>query len=247
MDARASYQELIRRSREVALIGSCAELLAWDEDTYMPPGGVENRARQLAYLAGLQHKRSTDPRLGDLVNRLKDDDLTHDPLSAEAVNVRELLRSYDRQTRLPRELVEESARVTSLSQHEWAVARRNADFAHFLPWLERVVALKRREAEALGGTDNLYDALLEDYEPGTRGADLARLFDELRHDLAPLALELAHASRRPNVAALHRDFPVDSGPSARRRRRRSASTSTAAASTPRRTPFSAASAPATRA
>ncbi len=209
MDARTAYQELIRRSRELALIGSCAELLAWDEDTYMPSGGVENRARQLAYLAGVQHERSTDPRLGDLLNELKADDLMSDPQSVEAVNVREMLRSYDRQTRLPRALVEESARVTSLAQHEWAVARKADDFALFLPWLERVVALKRREAEALGGTDDLYDALLEDYEPGTRGADLARLFDELHRDLTPLALELAHAPRRPNAAVLHRDFPVE--------------------------------------
>ena len=210
MDARTAYQELIRRSRELALIGSCAELLSWDEDTYMPPGGVENRARQLAYLAGLQHERSIDPFLGDILDGLEDGAVTADPLSAEAVNVREMLRSYKRNTRLPRELVEEIAQVTSLAQHEWAVARRKDNFGHFLPWLERVVVLKRREAEALGGTADLYDALLEDYEPGTRGADLARLFDELRRDLTPLATALTHSGRRPKVAILHRDFPVQS-------------------------------------
>src|SRR5207247_4183918 len=112
--------------------------LAWDEETYMPPGGVENRSRQLAYLAGLQHERATDPRLGDLLDELKDGDFVRDPLSPEAVNIREMSRSYQRNVRVPRELVEELAAVTSLAQHEWAVALENADFAHFLPWLERV-------------------------------------------------------------------------------------------------------------
>ena len=40
-------------------------------------------------------------------------------------------RQYDRQTRLPRPLVEETVRVTSLAQAEWAAARRDADFARF--------------------------------------------------------------------------------------------------------------------
>jgi carboxypeptidase Taq len=209
MDVRSAYQELIRRSREIALLASCAELLAWDEDTYMPPGGVENRARQLAYLAGLQHERATDPQLGDVLDELEDSELARDPLAAEAVNIREMLRSFNRHTRLPRELVEEVARVTSLAQHEWAVARQNADFQRFLPWLDRIVALKRREAESLSGAPSLYDALLEDFEPGATSHDLARLFEELRRELAPLATALTQARRRPNVGVLRRDYPLE--------------------------------------
>ena len=209
MDVQAAYHELIRRSQEIALLASCAELLAWDEDTYMPPGGVENRARQLAYLAGLQHERATDPRLGDVLDELEESELARAPHSPEGANIREILRSYRRHTRLPRELVEELAHVTSLAQHEWAVARQNADFPRFLPWLERVVSLKRREAESLGGAGSLYDVLLDDFEPGTTSRDLSRLFDELRSELAPLAAALAQARRRPNVGILHRDYPVE--------------------------------------
>jgi carboxypeptidase Taq len=228
MNPRAAYQELIRRSKEIALLASCAELLAWDEDTYMPPGGVENRARQLAYLAGLQHERATDPQLGDVLDELKDSELVRDPLSPEAVNVREMLRSFQRHARLPRELVEEMARVSSLAQHEWAVARQDADFQRFLPWLTRIISLKRREAESLGGTPvkkgseprnakgptpgsrgNLYDALLEDFEPGMTDAGLAQLFEDLRRELKPLAAALTQARRRPNLGILRRDYPVE--------------------------------------
>ncbi len=202
MDVRIAYQEMIRRSREIVLLASCAELLAWDEDTYMPPGGVENRARQLAYLAGLQHDRSTDAHLGDVIDELKDRELVRDPLAPEAVNIREMLRSFKRHTRLPRELVEETARVSSLAQHEWAVARQDADFQRFLPWLARIISLN-------GGTAKLYDALLEDFEPGMTDAGLARLFDELRRELTPLATALTQARRRPNPGVLRRDYPVE--------------------------------------
>jgi carboxypeptidase Taq len=209
MTAQAAYDELIRRSREETLLGSCAELLAWDEETYMPPGGVENRAAQLALLAGIQHEKATDPRYASLLAEVECSPLVQDPDGDAAVNVREIRRAYDRAARLPRPLVEETARVTSLAQHEWAVARQNADFAHFRPWLERVLALKRDEAQALGYAATPYDALLEEYEPGARSQDVARLFDDLRRELVPLVTALTYSGRRPRVPILEREYPVD--------------------------------------
>jgi carboxypeptidase Taq len=208
MTPEAAYGKLMDATRETALLDSCAELLGWDEDTFMPPGGVAHRGRQMALLAGLLHDRWTDPRLGDWLAAIEGSSLVADPLSAEAVNVRELRRAYDRERRLPRLLVEEMAEVTSLAQQEWAIARRRSDFARFRPWLERIVALKRREVEARGWTTDAYDALLADYEPGARTAPLAQLFTALRTELAPLLADIAGARRLPNVAVLSRRYPL---------------------------------------
>ena len=79
-----------------------------------------HRGEQMALLAGLVHERATDPRLGDLLERVESSELTGDPESAEAVNVRELRRDYDRETRLPRKLVEEMARVSAQSSQAWS-------------------------------------------------------------------------------------------------------------------------------
>ena len=103
---------------------------------------------------------------------------------------------------MPRSLVEELTRVSSFAQKEWAAARQDADFARFQPWLEKLLALKRSEADCLGYQDHPYDALLEDYEPGTRTAQLSDLFAALRHDLVPLAHTLAYGRRRPAAAIL---------------------------------------------
>src|SRR5947209_899339 len=123
MEAQEAYRELIRRCREEELLSSCAELLGWDELTYLPPGGVEHRGNQLAYLAGLLHEKATDPRVGDLLAELEGAGELRDPASAAAVNVREIRRIYERETRLPRSLVEELARVTTVAQQAWAEAR----------------------------------------------------------------------------------------------------------------------------
>ena len=128
---REAYDELVRRVREISLLGSCSSLLHWDREAHMPPKGAQHRAAQHALLAGMCHEQFTDPKVGELIAACEGTDLVADPLADEAVNVRELRRAYDRATKLPRDLVEEIARVTSLAHGEWVEARKKSDFGHF--------------------------------------------------------------------------------------------------------------------
>jgi carboxypeptidase Taq len=207
MRADDAYDELIRRVREETLLTSCEALLEWDEETYMPGGGVGNRSEQLALIAGLLHERGTDPRIADLLAELEGSHLLADRIAPAAVNVRELRREYDRHVRLPRRLVEEVARTTALAQKAWAQARADADFSGFRPWLEKIVELKQAEAECVGYGKEPYDALIEDYEPGMTSRILARLFDALGRDLVPLAERIAE--RGKSVTGAIGTFPVE--------------------------------------
>ena len=209
MLAQKAYEELIQRAREESLLASCIELLGWDELTYMPRKGGGQRGEQMALLSGLYHAKTTDPRKRDLLGELEGSRLASDPISVTAVNIREIRRAYRRATRLPRSLVEELARVTTRAQQEWESARRDADFESFRPWLERIVILKRQEAEAVGYDTVPYDALLDEFEPGARSEELVELFGDLRNELGPLASALTKSPHQANVAILHRDFPVD--------------------------------------
>ena len=210
MDPRDAYDDLARRSREWSTLASCSSLLSWDEQTYLPTAGAGFRGDQLGLLAGLVHDRATDPAVGERLAEVEGSDLVADPESPEAADVREWRRDHDRKVKLPKALVEELARVTSTAQHEWVAARKARDYAHFRPWLERVVTLKRREADCLkadGG--NPYDALLDDYEPGARSAVLDDLFARLRAELVPLVEAILGSSRQPDTAMMHRGFAVD--------------------------------------
>lgn len=209
MRAEQAYAELVALAREASLLGSCEALLEWDELTQMPPGGVEQRSRQRALLAGLLHQRACDPRRGELLAELEGAALCADPESPAAANVRELRRSYERSRRVPRALAEEKARVCSLAQQEWVTAREQAEFARFEPWLGRIVGLEREQAACLGGGAEPYDALLDGFEPGATSAELERLFAGLREALVPLFDALRGAARRPRSAILRREFPID--------------------------------------
>ena len=207
MEAGAAYAELVRRSRERALLGSCSALLGWDEQTYLPRGGSFYRGDQMALLAGLLHDRATEPAVGDLIATVEGSGLVAGADSPEAANVREWRRSFDRATRLPKALVEELARITTVGQGVWVEARRDDDFGKFRPILEEIIALKKQEGACLAPGGDPYDALLDEYEPGANGRDLARLFEALRADLVPLVASVAGSARSP--AKIAGDFPVD--------------------------------------
>jgi carboxypeptidase Taq len=206
----AAYTELVAALRRTALLKSCGSLLSWDEQTYLPPHGAEHRAEQLSLLAGMVHEQATSPRLGELLGELTDARELGGPDSVQAANVREARRHFDRATKLPRRLVEELSRVTTLSQQAWVQARKQKDFAQFRPWLEQVVGLKREEAQAVGyGRGIPYDALLEDYEPGATAALIAQVFDPLRDRLVELVAAIRDSGRKPDASILTRSYPID--------------------------------------
>jgi carboxypeptidase Taq len=204
-----AYDDLIRRVKEARLLESCSSLLGWDERTYMPPAGSAHRAEQMALLARLTHEMLTAPALGELLGAVEGTALIEDARSVAAVNAREIRRAYDRAVKLPKALVEELARTATRAQQVWQEARQANDFPMFQPWLEKIVRLKRQEADAIGYRAHPYDALLDEFEPGATTKELTALFAELRRDLAPLAATIASSGRRPKTEILERDFPVD--------------------------------------
>ncbi|RMG32641.1 MAG: carboxypeptidase M32 [Planctomycetota bacterium] len=207
-----AYVALIGHLKEAATLGTTNAVLGWDEQTYLPPGGAEHRAEQTALLAGMYHQRMTDPQLGEwlatLEEQLPPDASEHDV--AVWVNVRETRRRYDRATRTPRALVEELSRVATMAQQVWVAARRASDFSLFLPWLEKMVTLKREQAQAQQTDEHatLYDVLLDEYEPGMRAADVQRVFEPLREELTRLLGEITASGRRPRREVLQREYPV---------------------------------------
>lgn len=209
-DTQTLYDQLIAESRRTSVLASCGSLLSWDEQTNLPPQGAAHRAEQAGLIAGLVHEWATSPALGELLSELETRGLPDAPDGPMAVNVRELRRDYDRATKLPRQLVEELSRVTSLAQQAWVQARRESDYRQFLPWLERVVALKREEARCVGPASGvLYDALLDQYEPNATAAEIVAAFVPLRDELVRLVNEIRDAGRAPDAPLLARRYPID--------------------------------------
>jgi carboxypeptidase Taq len=209
MQPDRAYSDLLPLIKECSLLTSCASVLGWDERTYMPPGGSAHRAEQMALLARMSHEMLTAPRIGELLAEAEQSPLAKDSASDVAANVRNIRRIYDRAVKLPKELVEELARVTTRAQQVWQEAKQKNDYPLFQPWLDKILNLKRQEAQAVGYRETPYDALVDEFEPGATTAEISRTFAALRQELAPLVAAILDSGRQPRRELLERDYPVD--------------------------------------
>src|SRR3989344_9363975 len=171
------------RLLEVHRLQSAVSVLFWDQQTYMPEGGAEERARTVGTLSGVVHDKFTSP---DFERHLKDLRLHERALSAKDRSiVREVWRDFSRQKKLPRVFVTELAEEVSKSHALWADARAKSRFSLFAPQLKKLLKLKREEAKFVGYAGSPYNALIDVYEPGMTAEELSPMFYEVREFLVP--------------------------------------------------------------
>ena len=186
-----AYEELLEFQRTTEALGQIAGRLGWDQETMMPRGAAAQRGEEMAAIESVLHARRTDPRIADWLDRAVAVD------QASHAVLRHVRRSYERAIRVPPPLAAELARVTSVAQGVWAEARASEDIAAFLPTLDHVVRLRREEGQALAQGGDVYDALLDGYEPGATSAGLSRMFGALRPRLVALRAAVLAAGPAP--------------------------------------------------
>lgn len=191
---------------EIYDLSAAHALLDWDQNTYMPPGGVTDRGNQLATLARLSHARSTSDEMGGLLADLELYAAELDPDSDDSCLIRLTKREYNKNLRIPPHFVAEMAMVTSAANIAWRKARQDADFDQFRHHLEKIVVLGRQFADFFAPYDHIYDPLLDVYEPGMKTAEVQEIFDVLRREQVELIKALVE---KPQVddGFLHQHFP----------------------------------------
>src|SRR5690349_9787092 len=186
-------EQLKERLGEVADIGRAANVLGWDQQVNMPPGGNEARGQQLATLSKIAQEKFITDEVGSLIDDLKQEFDGAD--TDEAALVRVAARNYDKARRVPPSFIAEQAIVTSRAFEAWVEARSKSDFSIFRPHLEKVVELVHKYVSFFPTGDHPYDTLLDDFEPGMKTAEVKEIFDGLRPKQVKLIKRIA-ASRQ---------------------------------------------------
>jgi carboxypeptidase Taq len=203
---REETRRLAALDRQRNLFTHIGAILGWDQETYLPSGGVEERAEQLALIEGIAHDKAVAPEVGELLASLE---AATDLEETEKAYLKVARREYDKETKLPSSLVTEMAKRTSLSQAAWVEARRKNDFASFAPHLQRMIDLNLEMAAALEPETPPYDVLLDLYELGSDEASISKVFGKLKADLGVI---LDKIRSRPQVedAFLYRQVKASS-------------------------------------
>lgn len=205
---QAAYAELEARFRRAALVGDASGLLGWDASVLMPEGSAESRAEITATLNVISHELLTAPEVSDLLDTAEE--AAGGLTDWQRANLREMRRRWVHRTAVSPDLVEAMVKADSACEMIWRQARPNNDFKAALPALQTVLDLTleagRARAEAL--ELGLYDALLDQFQPDGRAADIDVLFDELAEFLPDLTSAVIEKQAGDPPLPLEGPFPV---------------------------------------
>jgi len=206
MTSNTAYARLEGRFAKLSHLDQAAGFLHWDMSAVMPDGGAESRGEQLASLASLSHDLLVAPEVEDWLKAAEQEGLE----DWKAANLREMRRDWLHASAVPADLVEKLSRAGSACEMVWRKARPASDFKAVIEPLTKMFDLTREAAEiksqALGVSP--YDALLDQYEPGGRSADIARIFEDIAGFLPGFLAEVLE-KQAAAPAALEGPFPRD--------------------------------------
>jgi len=171
-----AYQDLEKRFQKMAVLGEAQSMLHWDMAVMMPPGGAHARAEQMAALRVMHHNQMIDPAVGDLLDESEMMQLD----GWQRANVKEMRRGYIHATAVPADLVEASSKAAAACETIWREARITSDFKAVEDSMKHVLNLTKEigAAKADKLKCSLYDALLDQYEPDGKSADIDPIFDD---------------------------------------------------------------------
>ncbi len=202
--------ELKNRLTEITHLGSTIAVLNWDQQVFMPAKGAEMRAKTIAHLSGLYHMTLIAIDSDGLLTNLKSDlDLERKQFSPkDRVIISETWRSFEREKKLPEAFVKELSQTVAEAHTVWVEAKNSNNFKLFQPWLEKIVALKRKEAKYVGYEESPYDALIDLYEPGMTADRAAVILNDLKDFLIPFIEKIKKSKVKLNPKKIQGKFPI---------------------------------------
>ncbi|TCL09377.1 carboxypeptidase Taq [Shimia isoporae] len=191
----SAFEQLMAFEHTTQALGQVAGRLGWDQEAIMPAGAAPQRAEEMAAMESVLHARRIDPQVGAWLSEIDEAQLDE----VQKAHVRHIRKTFERTSKVPADLAAEIAKVTSRAQGIWAQARADEDVAAFLPTLKEVVSLKQLEGQALAAGGNVYDAMIDDYEPDMTAAELGAMFDAMRPRLVALREAVLAAKAPPQL------------------------------------------------
>ncbi len=200
-------EELKTLLAEISDLTAVSQLVSWDKETQMPKGGAASRANQLSTLARLLHQKNTSSEIKNLLTALEPELGNKDSLDGALIRLLRL--EFERRSKLPTDFVADFAKARSEAGTVWEASRHQNNWAAFLPHLEKMFSMARRSADYYGYDSHPYDALLWDYDPGLKTADIKQIFADVRTFTVPLLERIVAAGEKVDYSVLTRSFPLE--------------------------------------
>jgi carboxypeptidase Taq len=197
-------KKILEEGEKASKYQSLSYLANWDQETYMPKGGIEARASLICFIAQERHKILTGKKLEESLKALH----KNPPKNPEdRAIVERLLEDVLKEKKLGKSFVKKFSKETALAVESWKTAHKKNTFKTFLPSLKKVISLCQKKAELLGYIDHPYDALVNEFEPSMTVKQLDKLFGEIKPKLVSLVKKITSKNSSQNLKKIKGHFP----------------------------------------
>ena len=205
MTLNEAVEKLKELEKASYAIGHAQAILSVDGDTVAPKNSWKGRGKALAYLGEITYRQLVSPETGEILETI----LQH-PEEVDEITFRqaeEIREAYDDIHVLPLEEFVAWQELTNESGAVWHEAKVKSDWNMFAPYLEKLVAARRRYAALKAPDKPVYDVLVDLYEKGATMGTLDPFFKTLREELSPVILEVA-SREKPVPAFMKNAWPI---------------------------------------
>lgn len=191
---------------KITHLSNVSGLLDWDQKVMAPKKGRLFFSKSVGALETEIFKLKVSQEMKELLDEVSKPEIL-DTLDKNTKAIIRIRKDYfEKYHKIPTELYHEYAILTSEANAAWEEARANNDFAHYLPYLEKMIKIKKEFAEYFGYEKHPYDALLDEYEPGLTVEMLDSVFPQLREASINLLNRIKKSPKKPSIEFLSKKY-----------------------------------------
>ncbi|WP_396953686.1 carboxypeptidase M32 [Neobacillus mesonae] len=205
MNLKQTEKEFLDYVKKMSAYNEALGVIYWDLRTGAPKQGVEQRSEVIGLLSTEVFNMSISEDMAAYIANLSKVELPDKTKKTLEVCKKE----YDRNKKIPENEFKEFVILQSKSESVWEEAKEKDDFKMFQPYLEKLVEMTKRFAGYWGHKQNIYNVLLDLYEPGMTVEVLDKVFGELKEKIIPLVKQISASPNKPKTDCLFHLFSKD--------------------------------------
>ena len=183
---KESLDFIYKQQKDLSILGGIGALIGWDQMTYMPKMGAQDKSEQSALLSKISHEKVVSDEFWNHIQSLNKETIYKDLSEKDKNVVKRLYRDVEKSRKVPSSFVEKMSRTTTLAYQNWEKAREKNDFKLFSPHLERIIDLEKEYCNFFDIPGPRYNTLLDDYEEGMTADILQKEFNYLKKELVEI-------------------------------------------------------------
>ncbi len=202
-----TYSKLCNFYRKINNFDNIASIIHWDMSTNIPKDSMKYRSEELATLQSMTHKLLISEQFGDLLSSVKKARLN----DWQKANLNEMHNIRKNALAVETRLLEVHTKTAAECEMLWRQARKDNDFKSLIPVFRKVISITKDIGDSRGDYLGMstYDALLDQYDPGRKSADINKIFSEITKFLPNLVNKIIEKQSKNNSKPLpNHKFPI---------------------------------------